>query len=196
MNDLPFDATYWDERYQTEQTGWDIGYVSTPLKTYFDQLTNKHLGILIPGCGNSYEAEYLLQQGFTNITLVDISPVLTQKLADKFNQYLHRQLKIITGDFFALEGQYGLIIEQTFFCALPPSRRNDYVYKMYELLRHGGKLVGVLFNRVFEGGPPFGGSVEEYKRLFEQKFNLHTLAPCYNSIPPRSGAEVFMIAVK
>jgi SAM-dependent methyltransferase len=193
---LSLNAGYWDERYQTEQTSWDIGYISTPLKAYFDQLTNKHLAILIPGCGNSYEAEYLLQQGFTNITLVDISPLLTQKLVGKFNQYLHHQLHIITGDFFAIEGQYDLIIEQTFFCALQPSLRKDYVHKMHELLKPGGKLVGVLFNRTFEGGPPFGGSVEEYKSLFEQKFTLHTLTPCYNSIPPRSGAEVFMIAYK
>ncbi|NII25783.1 methyltransferase [Pseudoflavitalea sp. X16] len=196
MNDLPLNAGYWDERYQTEQTSWDIGYISTPLKAYFDQLTNKYLAILIPGCGNSYEAEYLLQQGFTNITLIDIAPLLTEKLAVKFSQYVGRQLTIITGDFFALEGQYDLIIEQTFFCALQPSLRKDYMHKMYELLKPGGKLVGVLFNRTFEGGPPFGGSMEEYKGLFEQKFTLHTLTPCYNSIPPRSGAEVFMIARK
>ena len=30
-----------NERYVTGQTGWDIGAVSTPLKTYIDQLTNQ-----------------------------------------------------------------------------------------------------------------------------------------------------------
>ena len=39
---------YWDNRYKQQQTGWDIGYISTPLKDYFDQLTNKRLKILIP----------------------------------------------------------------------------------------------------------------------------------------------------
>lgn len=33
-----------------------------PLKVYFDQLTNKDLKILIPGGGNSHEAEYLLKK--------------------------------------------------------------------------------------------------------------------------------------
>ncbi len=196
MNDLPLNASYWDERYQHQETTWDIGYVSTPLKEYIDQLTRKDSSILIPGCGNGYEAEYLLQQGFTNITLADISPLLTERLADKFKRYLNRQLHIITSDFFALEGQYDRIIEQTFFCALSPSLREDYVAKMHSLLKPGGKLVGVLFNRAFEGGPPFGGNIQEYMDLFEPTFTLQTLASCYNSIKPRTGAEVFIIARK
>jgi methyl halide transferase len=196
MNDLPLDANYWNGRYQQHQTGWDVGQVSTPLKEYVDQLTIKNIAILIPGCGNSYEAEYLVQQGFDNITLIDISPLLTQQLAEKFSAYLGNRLNIITGDFFALEGQYDLILEQTFFCALEPSLRGEYVHKMHSLLKPGGKLVGVLFDRAFEGGPPFGGSQEEYKGLFAPLFNIRVLAPCYNSIKPRMNAEVFLIAVK
>jgi SAM-dependent methyltransferase len=196
MNDLPLDATYWNDRYQQHQTGWDVGHVSTPLKEYIDQLVNKDITILIPGCGNSYEAEYLLQQGFNNITLIDISPLLTQQLAEKFSTYVGSRLTIITGDFFALEGQYDLILEQTFFCALEPSLRGEYVRKMHSLLKTGGKLVGVLFDRAFEGGPPFGGSEEEYKGLFAPLFKVQVLAPCYNSIKPRMNSEVFMIAMK
>ena len=196
MNDLPLNANYWNDRYQHQQTGWDVGYVSTPLKEYIDQLSNKDIAILIPGCGNSYEAAYLLQQGFNNITLIDISPLLTQQLAEKFSTYPGNRLNIITGNFFALEGQYDLILEQTFFCALDPSLRKAYVQKMHSLLKPGGKLVGVLFDREFEGGPPFGGSQEEYKGLFAPLFNIQVLAPCYNSIKPRAGAEVFIIASK
>ncbi|MCS7037470.1 MAG: SAM-dependent methyltransferase, partial [Saprospiraceae bacterium] len=57
-------------------------------------------------------------------------------------------------------------------------------------------LAGVLFDRDFEGGPPFGGHAEEYRALFEPLFRIHTLEPCYNSIPPRAGAEVFIILKK
>jgi SAM-dependent methyltransferase len=208
MNEDLSNPAYWNELYETRQTNWDIGYISTPLKEYFDQLTNKDLAMLIPGCGNSYEAEYLIQEGFTNITVVDISSLLTQQLAEKFKEeigqaassgqtgYTPPPLTIINSDFFALEGQYDLIIEQTFFCALPPSRRSDYVQQTYNLLKRGGKLAGVLFNRSFAGGPPFGGSMEEYKSLFEERFTLKTLAPCYNSIKPRAGAEAFLLAQK
>jgi len=51
-----FNKEFWEKKYSNDETGWDIGYASTPLTNYFDQLTNKDLKILIPGGGNSYEA--------------------------------------------------------------------------------------------------------------------------------------------
>jgi methyl halide transferase len=187
---------FWDHRYLNKETGWDMGEVSPPLKAYFDQLSDKRISILIPGCGNSYEAAYLLENSFSAITLIDISEVLTARLREKFRDYADPPLKLICGDFFNLAGQYDLIVEQTFFCALDPSRRKDYMKKMYELLAPGGKLAGLLFDREFPGGPPFGGRKEEYAELLGSKFTIRSLAPCYNSIKPRAGAEVFFIAQK
>lgn len=189
------DAKYWDNRYLQEQTQWDIGTVSTPLKAYIDQLSNKDQSILIPGCGNSYEAAYLLDNGFTNITLVDLSSSLTEKLRKRFAKDLDHKIRIVTGDFFTLEGKWDLIIEQTFFCALQPAMRTNYVEKMHSILSKGGRIAGVLFNRQFEGGPPFGGSKEEYMLLFRAYFTIKTMEPCYNSIIPREGAELFLIAI-
>lgn len=120
---------------------------------------------MIPGCGNSYEADYLLSQGFTNITLLDISPTLVKILQEKFKN--NSNLKIVLGDFFKDQGEYDLILEQTFFCALPPTMRDNYVLKMYCLLAEKGLLAGLLFNKTFESGPPFGGSLNEYKKLLK-----------------------------
>lgn len=196
MNDDLANHEYWDSLYNNQQTAWDIGYPSTPLKTYIDQLINKHMAILVPGCGNGYEVEYLLRQGFTNVTAVDISPVLTARLGDKLREWVGEALTIITSDFFTTIGQYDLILEQTFFCALPPIRREDYVYQVHRLLKTSGRLAGVLFDRDFEGGPPFGGHRAEYEQLFKEHFALKVLAPCYNSITPRAGTELFIIAEK
>ena len=68
---------YWQNRYVKNETGWDIGYISSPIKEYIDQLTDKSIKILIPGCGNSYEAEYIWNKGFTNLHLLDyaIQPI-------------------------------------------------------------------------------------------------------------------------
>ena len=99
----------------------------------------------------------------------------------------------IEDNFFNHTGQYDLIIEQTFFCALKPDLRINYVKKMAELLKKEGKLVGVLFNTIFEKeGPPFGGDIEEYQMLFDKYFSIHTLNSCYNSIIPRRDREVFI----
>lgn len=185
------DENYWSERYAGNDTGWDLNGISTPLKEYFDQLTDKDIAILIPGCGSSYEAAYLLQLGFTNITLIDIAAVLCNKLRKQFHSNLDTEIKIICDDFFQHNSQYDLIIEQTFFCALDPSLRKEYAAHMHQLLRPGGKLTGVLFNRHFEGGPPFGGNEAEYGQLFEPFFEIAKMEPCYNSIAPRSGTELF-----
>ncbi len=189
------DQTFWENRYVLKETGWDLGEVSPPLKAYIDQLTDKNLRILIPGCGNTYEAEYLLNKGFTNITVIDISPTLIDNLKTKFKN--NTNITIVLGDFFALEGVFDLIIEQTFFCALDRSLRQLYCDKMNALLSNSGKLVGLLFNREFEtAGPPFGGCEEEYRQLFSEAFDIVTLSNSYNSYFKRANAELFTIFKK
>lgn len=187
---------YWSSRYKNNNTTWDIGMVSPPLKEYFDQLTDKSISILIPGCGNAYEAEYLLQIGFKNITLIDISPQPVDKLKKKVAAFLNKEINIICGDFFTLNQTFDLIIEQTFFCAIEPSLRINYVDKMNQLLRVNGKLVGLFFNRIFEGGPPFTGSKNEYQLLFKDKFEIKVMDECYNSIGPRRSSELFVMLKK
>lgn len=191
MQDLS--ADYWSNRYLQQQTGWDIGYGSAPLVNYLKQVKDKNIAVLIPGCGNAYEAEWLLENGFTNVTVLDISPVLTAALQQKF---AGKTISIITANFFDHKAQYDLILEQTFFCALDPSLRLNYVQQMQRLLKPGGKLVGVLFNRGFEGGPPFGGSKEEYEKLFADHLHIKKMELCTNSIPPRKDSELFFIAEK
>ena len=90
-------GTYWSNRYDTDDTGWDLGQVSPPIKAYIDQLEHKNLRILIPGCGNTYEAEYLLQQGFTDVTVIDIAPTLVAKLKQKFAQLTDDDLLFAEG---------------------------------------------------------------------------------------------------
>ncbi len=187
---------YWDERYQQNKTGWDLGAISTPLKAYFDQLTDRNLRILIPGGGNSYEAEYLLQQGFTDVTVVDVSEIVVQKLTERLAPFLNESLTLLCQDFFSHSGQYDLIVEQTFFCALDPSLRPDYVRQMHGLLSKDGKLAGVLFDRDFVGGPPFGGNRAAYQHTLGKYLDILVLEPCYNSVPPRAGSEAFLIAQK
>lgn len=186
----PLDQNYWDNQYQNNTIGWDLGEISPPIKSYIDTLIKKDIRILIPGCGNTYEAEYLLQKGFTNITVIDIAPTLIKKLQDKFS--LNENIKVILADFFEHNEQYDVIFEQTFFCALPPGLRQKYVYKMHQLLHNGGLLVGLLFNRTFETNPPFGGSKSEYEILFKDAFTFIQLDICNSSAVPRANTELFI----
>ncbi len=184
------DSQYWNERYLKGETGWDMGQVSPPLRAYIDQLRDRQLRILIPGGGNSYEAAYLQQQGFQHVTVLDIAPVVVERLQQAF---AGSGIRILEEDFFQHQGTYDIVLEQTFFCAISPSLRESYVQHMHGLIRSGGHLAGVLFNREFaHAGPPFGGNAQEYTQLFAPWFTFKTFEPCYNSHPARSGNELFI----
>src|SRR5699024_270118 len=178
------------------KTGWNIGYVSTPIKEYINQLENKDLKILIPGSGNSYEAEYLYQQGFSNVFVADISKYPLENFQKRLPDFPKNQLLHL--DFFKIQQKFDLIIQQTFFCALPPKLREKYVEKMADLLNPNGKLIGLLFDFPFHEneGPPFGGSKEEYKNLFADKFTIEIMETAYNSIKPRKNRELFIKMIK
>ena len=196
MMEIPkFDQAFWSRKYQAGETGWDMGEVSPPIQSYIDQLKDRDLSILIPGAGNAYEAAYLFEQGFTNITVLDLAEEPLNNLKKRVPDFPEKHL--IQQDFFMHQGAYDLILEQTFFCALDPSLRMNYINKMKSLLKPAGKLVGLLFDfRLTKEGPPFGGDADAYSLAFQKQFHLKTLAPCYNSIKPRAGKELFIIFEK
>lgn len=189
---------FWSKRYEENRIGWDIGYPSTPIKTYIDQLENKEIKILIPGAGNAYEAEYLFNNGFKNVYVLDISTAPLQALKNRVPEFPEAQL--LNANFFDYEGQYDLILEQTFFCSFEPSKENraEYAKKMSNLLNPNGKLVGLWFDIPLENGPnrPFGGTKEEYIGYLKPYFEVKVFEECHNSIKPRSGNELFGIFKK
>jgi thiopurine S-methyltransferase len=193
---LKEEENYWTQRYKEQQIGWDIGYPSTPIKEYVDQLTDKTIEILIPGAGNAYEAEYLWKKGFKNVHILDISDVPLKQFKKRNPDFPISHMH--QADFFEFQGQYDLIIEQTFFCSFIPSdgNRNAYAKHMAELLKPTGKLVGVWFDFPLSDDinkRPFGGDKELYISYLSPILKTITFDPCYNSIAPRQGNELFGI---
>ena len=82
------------------------------------------------------------------------------------------------------------------FCAIAPALRQQYANKVHGLLKPNGKLIGVLFNREFESGPPYGGTKDEYSSCFDTLFEQVMIEKCYNSIEPRAGREFFIKMIK
>lgn len=190
---------YWTKRYHEQSTGWDIGYPSTPLKEYIDQLEDKSISILIPGAGNAYEAEYLWKRGFQNVFVMDISEFPLKQFQKRNPDFPKEQL--LLEDFFRHETQYDLIFEQTFFCSFVPTdeHRNAYAKQMASVLKPNGKLVGVWFDIPLTSDlekRPFGGDKKLYLSYLETFFETVTYEKCYNSIPPRKESELFGIFKK
>lgn len=193
MNDF-LSPEYWSQRYENQQHGWDLGQISPPIKAYIDQLTDKNLKILIPGCGSGHEGSYLWKEGFRNVHMLDFSELALKMFMSNNPDFPKDQIHC--SDFFQHEEKYDLIIEQTLFCALDTNLRSKYAEHVASLLNDGGKLVGLLFNRTFDAGPPFGGNQEEYSNYFNQHFASLNFSQCYNSVVPRSGSELFIKFIK
>ena len=128
---MKLNKDYWENRYKTNDAVWDAGEITTPLKDYFDQLTNKSLKVLIPGAGNSYELEYLINNGFENVYVLDFAKIPLENIKKRMPTISDE--KLIEADFFEHTKHYDLIVEQTFFCALEPHLRKKYVEKMASL---------------------------------------------------------------
>ena len=189
-------AEYWQQRYESDSIQWDMGQVSPPLKAYIDQLPEsvKNQAILVPGAGNAYEVGYLHELGFTNVTLVDFAPAPIAAFAQRYPDFPVEHL--VCADFFELSAadyQFDWILEQTFLCAITPSRRDEYVQQMAALLKPQGHLIGLVFDREFAGDDiPFGGSLDEYQQRFAPYFDSEIMETSYNSHPARQGSELFI----
>jgi len=184
---------YWEKRYQSQDIKWDIGAISTPIKNWLDLENRKDLKILIPGAGSGYEVAYAYSLDFQNVYYLDFATNIATDFSNRNPDFPKDQ--ILNADFYSLNknGFFDIIIEQTFFCSQDPISRDKYINKSADLLRNNGKLIGLLFNTLFEKeGPPFGGNLEDYVQLFENRFNILCFEECNISIPPRQGNEIWM----
>ena len=115
MVKIKLDKAYWDSRYQSDNIGWDIGFVSPAIKNWFDIQENKDLHILIPGAGSGYEVSYAHKIGFKNVFYMDISSEAVALFKSKNISFPEN--RILSSDFFDLNlsSHFDIIIEQTFF---------------------------------------------------------------------------------
>lgn len=193
MSEKTLDSNYWSNRYKNKDAPWDIGYANPSIIDFFKDKP-KDAKILVPGSGNAYEVAALRALGFTQVHLLDFSvePITTfkNKNPEYPSELIHH------GDFFEHHGEYDYIVEQTFFCALNPSLRSNYVEQCKKLLKPGGYLVGVLFNAPLnDSHPPFGGCEEEYRQLFVD-FSIQLMENNRNAIKPRADRELFILLQK
>jgi SAM-dependent methyltransferase len=189
---------FWENRWEKNETQWDIGYASPAIKLHFQEITNHTVKILIPGCGNAYEAEEVFALGFKNLYIIDISKSAVESFKKRCPDFPESQ--IICDDFFHSEklnkiGPFDYIVEQTFFCAIYPSMRDAYCERMSQLLALKGSLVGLLFDIDKSDSPPFGGRKEEYLERFTKHFKKVSVEKCKLSIEARTGRE-FWIEMK
>ena len=87
---------YWDERFQTEDNyEWLCGFKD--VAQYLNTDVPKDASVLILGCGNSPFSAEMADGGYTNITSVDFSSVVVEKMKAKYST-THPALKWVVAD--------------------------------------------------------------------------------------------------
>lgn len=194
----PYDSShpdFWEQRYQSLQTPWDL---RGPTPVFQKLIADGMLPVgklLVPGAGRGYDAIAFARAGF-DVTAIDLAPSACEELR-LAGAAAGVQLDVRQADFFELEeaGCYDMILEYTFYCAIPVSYRPRYRDQMHLLLKPGGILCGLFFplEPSDPDGPPFGVDRDVIAASFSEVFApLHESFPV-ESIKPRAGREVLML---
>ena len=125
----------------------------------------------MPGCGFGHDVRLFACHGAEPLGL-DIAPIPID--------WANRQKRVgresyLLGDLFQLErsmrGSFDWVFEHTFFCAIDPSRRREYVRAVDSALAKDGTLLAIFFMNIEDPeGPPFPVTHEEIARLFDPFF--------------------------
>ena len=173
---------FWDTRFRDGVTPWDAGRVPPKLENWLDRLPPKKR-ILVPGCGTGYEVRLFAERGH-DVLGIDFSDAAIEAAQRELGSLSSRVRK---ADFFALEGEFDLVYERAFLCALPRARWPDWARRMAELVRPGGELAGFYYLDDNQRGPPFGVSRQGLRELLERSFELTADEP----VPPGESIPVF-----
>ena len=185
----------WNQRYAEGDTPWDKGEVAPPLRAYFDKSAvdvGQHL--LVPGCGRGHDTHYLASLGH-EVRGIDLA---TRAIEEARRRATYSGEHYEIQDFFELPDAYyeafSAVVEHTFFCAIEPHRREDYVKQAAWCLKAQGLLLGVFFtafdkkNDAEPEGPPYASSQEELEKLFSTAFEIVDRQPAHEQFPDRLDA--------
>ena len=192
-------ASFWESRYKDGEIGWDLGEETPVFSAIAKKLKPGKICIL--GCGNGYDAIAFSKKGFS-VTAVDFAETPIHNLETNARS-LSLSIETIKKDIFDLtpdySSQFDYIIEQTCFCAIDPLKRKQYSNLVHDLLKVGGKLIGLwmlLDKDIIDGGPPFGVKENEIKKLFSTKWKITEDCFPIQSIEARKGREKLIVFEK
>jgi SAM-dependent methyltransferase len=189
----PYGEAFWSDLYRTGDTRFDKGRPAPPIVRMAREGDLPPGRVLVPGAGRGHDALALAALGW-QVTAIDLAPAACRDIeAQGRSAGLSMEVRcedVLVTTRAAEPGHYQAVLEHTFFCAIDPSRRPEYVEACADLLGPGGVLLGLFFLLGRPGGPPFDVTEPEIRGLFSPRFQLDRLRPCPDSFPERAGREL------
>ena len=184
--------TDWESRYQTGDMPWEKGEPSPGLVDFLAAHPDLPRGpVAVPGCGTGHDARVWARAGFETWGF-DLAPSAIRLSREK-TEAAGLKASFDQTDFLAADPlkQFDWLFEHTLFCAIDPSRRDDYVRAALRWLKPSGQLLAVHYMIRDEQGPPFGVVQQELMERFSPHFDLvQGWVP--RSYPNRTGLELML----
>jgi SAM-dependent methyltransferase len=187
----------WNNRYQIGDTPWEKGRPAPPLLEVLGRLGTDIWGsrlVLVPGCGFGHDVRAIAAAGLSPVG-IDLAPlaIASADFYPKAGGETYEKADFLDSGW--REGKsFSAVWEHTCFCAINPSRREDYAQACADLIEPGGRLIGVFFLTPNEPGkeqegPPFNSTISEIDGIFAPWFvREHDWVP-ENTYPGRDGQE-------
>ena len=175
---------FWEQRYRDGVTPWDAGGVPRALQDFVAarNAEQSHAPrVLLPGCGNAWEARHLCELGW-DVLALDFSAAALAGAAPVMGRWRDR---LLLADFFTFAAgtPFDLIYERAFLCALPRRLWPDYAARCAGLLRPGGLLAGLFYFGSEPKGPPFMIEPAALEALLAPHFARIGDRPAPHSLP-------------
>jgi SAM-dependent methyltransferase len=187
---------FWQSSYRNGRTAWDLGY-PTPVFARLAASGQYSPGkMIVLGAGRGHDARLFARHGF-EVLAVDFATeaVAAMHLLNDPAQ----PVQVLQADMFELpavmNSRFDYLLEYTCFCAIDPTRRDEYAALAARLLMPGGLYIALAFPiGKRPGGPPFVVQPDEMIELLtEHGFSLlHREFP-YDSVPSRQTIEELIV---
>lgn len=167
---------FWQERFETGQTGWDRGAASPQLQHWLDSSVLAPCRIAVPGCGRGWEVAELARRGF-DVTGLDYTEAAVREAQAKLDQ-MGLAAEIIQADVLSYtpEQPFDAVYEQTCLCAIDPDHWIQYADQLARWIRPGGHLYALFMQAGRPGaqeglkeGPPFHCDINAMHALFNSR---------------------------
>lgn len=187
------DASFWHNRWQTNQTGWHECDVNPLLITHFPSLNVPPGGrVFVPLCGKSLDLGWLLSRGY-DVAGAELSELaVTQLFAElgmdarildvgRFKLFCGEKIDVFVGDIFDLSreilGPVDAVYDRAALVALPETIRARYTAHLKVITTLAPQLViGYEYDQTVMAGPPFSVTSDELHRHYSDSYTLTLLA--------------------
>lgn len=188
------DVNFWQERYDSGNTPWDLGGASPHfvelLESHADELPPGKMAVL--GAGRGHDAALFAAAGF-DVVGFDYAPGAIQESSARYGDRVRFEQADIFDPALTTPGSefhqaFDYVLEHTCFCAIHPRQRTAYVETAAGLLKPGGKLIGIFWEHGDTDGPPYSTTETDLDQHFAGRFErlrLETRQP----VSDRTGLE-------